>query len=301
MGVVDLAKKSQADRHSAPAIGGLGALLREPLLHFFIAGLWLCGAAQVWRNGHDARRIIITPERVADLATKYRLQFGEPPSRAQLDGLVDGYVDEEVLYREGVAQGLDRNDEIVRRRVAQKAQFLQADTPPPDPTPSQLKAFFAAHAGNYGQPARYTFTHLYFAPAEGGDAIARSRAEAALGRLAAGVDPARVGADSFPDLNSYAALGTTEIIRIFGHSDLPTELARAPVGRWSGPFRSAYGWHAVKVEAQVAAKAPAFEEVRERVRADWFEDARARGAERALAAARRRYTVVRADLNGAHP
>lgn len=273
----------------------IARLLREPLLHFLAAGLLLFVAAEAWRAGHDGRRIVITPERVADLSAKYRLQFGTPPTPAQLAGLIDGYVDEEVLYREGVAQGLDRDDEIVRRRVAQKAQFLQADAPPPEPGEAQLKAFFAAHAANYGQPPRYSFTHLYFSPAEGGEAIARARAEAALPRLAAGADPGAVGADAFPDLNSYAALGVTEVARIFGHSDLVQRLPQAPVGRWSGPYRSAYGWHLVRADAQVPAKAPAFAEVRQRVRADWFEDAHARASERALAAARARYTVIRED------
>lgn len=279
----------------------IARLLREPLLHFLAAGLVLFVAASAWRAGHDGRRIVITPERVADLAAKYRLQFGADPSRAQLASLVDGYIDEEVLYREGVAQGLDRDDEIVRRRVAQKAQFLLQAAPQPEPDEAALKAFFAAHAANYAAPPRYTFSHLYFSVTEGGEAGAKARAQAALGKLARGADPASVGAEAFPDLNSYSALGVAEVTRVFGHTELAQRLAAAPVGRWAGPYRSAYGWHLVRVEAQIPAKTPDFASVRDKVGADWFADAHARAAERALAQARGRYTVIRADHGAAPP
>lgn len=274
------------------------ALVREPLLHFFLVGLLLFVSAQAWRSSHDVRRILITPERVADLATKYRMQFGTAPNRRQLDDLVAGYVDEEVLYREGVAQGLDRDDEIVRRRVAQKTQFLQQDVPPPEPSEVQLNAFFSAHAADYGQPPRYSFTHIYLSTQVGGDAGARARAMTALARLQAGAVPTAVAADTFPDLNSYSAMSASETARIFGDSQLVASLPAAPVGRWYGPVRSAYGWHLVHVDAVIPAKSPDFSEVKEKVRADYFDDAHARANARAMAAARARYTVVRADLKG---
>jgi peptidyl-prolyl cis-trans isomerase C len=274
------------------------SLLREPLLHFFLVGLLVFVAAQAWRDSHDARRIVITPERVADLATKHRMQFGTAPSRAQLNDLVAGYVDEEVLYRQGVAQGLDRDDEIVRRRVAQKTQFLQQDIPPREPSAAQLRAFFAAHAADYGQPPRYTFTHVYLSPQVGGDAAARTRALTALGRLRNGAAPAAITADTFPDLNSYSAMSAPETARIFGDSPLVASLRDAPVGRWYGPVRSTYGWHLVRVDAVIPATSPEFAAVEEKVRADYFDDSHARASTRAMAAARARYTVVRADLAG---
>lgn len=304
MGVVDLrnrpleAEAPAAAQRPRPWRRRLLAIGREPLLHFFVVGLLIFVAAQGWRARHDAHRIVVTPERVAGLATKYRLQFGTPPTRPQLDTLIAGYVDEEVLYREGVAQGLDRDDEIVRRRVAQKAQFLQQDLPPADPTQAQLRAFYQAHRADYASPPRYSFSHLYFSPEHGGEAAARARAAAALARLNAGAAPDAVGADAFPDLNSYAAMGAAETTRIFGASEFTQRLPGAPPGRWAGPYRSAYGWHLVRLEATIPAKVPAFEELRERLRADYFDDAHARAQARAMAQARARYTIVRADLAG---
>jgi peptidyl-prolyl cis-trans isomerase C len=305
MGVVEFKRPSG----EAPASGGrfgalrrrLAGLLREPLLHFFVVGLLVFWAAQAWRTAHDVHRIVVTPERVADLSTKYRMQFGTPPSRGQLDGLIDGYVEEEVLYREGVAQHLDRDDEIVRRRIAQKAQFLQQDAPPADPTEADLRAFYAAHIADYATPPRFSFSHLYFSTGDGGDAAAQTRAAQALARLNAGAGPEQIAADSFPDLNAYSAQSAAEVARIFGNSPFTAALPQAPVGRWAGPFRSGYGWHVVRVSEALPAKVTPYAAVRERLRADWFDDAHAKASARALAAARARYKVVRADLPGARP
>jgi hypothetical protein len=307
MGVVDLDKRRYEAAVAADGAGRprtwrrIDAVLREPLLHFFIVGLVIFLAAQGWRQAHDVRRIVVTPERVADLSTKYRMQFGTPPTRAQLDGLIDGYVEEEVLYREGVSQHLDRDDEIVRRRIAQKAQFLQQDLPPADPTDAQLQAFYDSHPATYASPPRYSFSHLYFSPGEDGEAGAYARAKAALGKLNAGVAPSQVAADAFPDLNSYAATSVSEVVRIFGASPFAAALPKAPVGQWSGPYRSGYGWHLVRLDAATPAKVSLFAAVRERVRADYFQDAHDRAGDRALAAARSRYTVVRDDLKDARP
>jgi peptidyl-prolyl cis-trans isomerase C len=304
MGVVEFKRPSD----EAPVSGGrFGALrrrvvglLREPLLHFLVVGLLIFWSAQAWRTAHDVRRIVVTPERVADLSTKYRMQFGAPPSRTQLNGLIDGYVEEEVLYREGVAQHLDRDDEIVRRRIAQKAQFLQQDAPPADPTEADLKAFYAAHLADYATPPRFSFSHLYFST-EAGEAAAQARATQALTRLNAGARPEQIAADSFPDLNAYAASSAAEVARIFGNSPLVAALPKAPVGRWAGPFRSGYGWHLVRVTEALPAKVTPYEAVKERLRADWFDDAHAKASAHALAAARARYKVVRADLPDARP
>lgn len=307
MGVVELKDRRDAvvprggDGPQANRRLRLASLLREPLLHFFVVGLLIFWAATTWRTAHDVRRIVITPERVADLSTKYQMQFGAPPDRAQLDRLIDGYVEEEVLYREGVAQHLDRDDEIVRRRIAQKAQFLQQDTPPADPSEAQLRMFYSTHLASYSSPPRYSFSHLYFSPGDGGDAAAYARAMAALTRLNAGARPDQIAADAFPDLNSYAAVSGAEVERIFGGSPFTASIPKAPVARWAGPYRSGYGWHVVRVDQALAAKVSPFDSVRERVRADYFEDAHDRSGERATAAARGRYTVVRADLESVGP
>ncbi len=168
---------TEAASATARPRGRVGRVLREPLLHFLIIGVVIFVAMQSWRAANDTRRIVVTPERTAELANKYRLQFGAAPTPAQLEGVVEAYVQEEALYREGKAMGLDRDDEIVRRRIAQKVEFLQADRGlPAAPSDAQLKRWFDTHPADYATPARTTFSHLYFSTDAVGEGPARVRA-----------------------------------------------------------------------------------------------------------------------------
>ncbi|MGH6908999.1 MAG: peptidyl-prolyl cis-trans isomerase [Phenylobacterium sp.] len=273
----------------------LGRLVHEPLLHFLVIGLLIFAGAQAWRGAHDARRIVVTPERTAELVTKYRLQFGAPPTTAQLEGLVEAYIQEEALYREGKAMGLDRDDEIVRRRISQKVEFLQQDRGlPAAPSDADLARYFEAHAATYATPIRTTFSHLYFSTDAVGEGPARTRAAHALDELKAGASD--VGADPFPDLNDYSNLAETEAVRLFGDSELAHRLPTAPVGQWSGPYRSGYGWHLVRVDARTPAARPALSDVRDQVREDYLHAAQGQANAQALARLKARYTVVRRDL-----
>ena len=278
----------------------VGRVLREPLLHFLAAGLVIFLSAQAWRDAHDVRRIVVTAERTAEIANKYRLQFGAAPTPAQLENLVGAYVQEEALLREGKAIGLDRDDEIVRRRIAQKMEFLQQDRAlPGPPTDAQLARYFDTHADAYATPVRTTFTHLYFSTDAVGEAPARARAMHELEALKAGATPG-VGADPFPDRNDYAGLSRTEATRLFGDSELAGRLDSAPLAAWSGPYRSGYGWHLVRVDARAPATRANLADVRDLVREDYLHAAQARANAKALERLKARYTVVRQD-RGAKP
>jgi peptidyl-prolyl cis-trans isomerase C len=301
---VSVAEKVRTGTKAAAApgrpAGPVRRALREPLLHFLIVGVVIFLAAQAWRGAHDVRRIVVTPERAAELATKYRLQFGSPPTPAQLEGIVQAYIQEEALYREGKAMGLDRDDEIVRRRISQKVEFLQADRGlPAAPTDAQLKSWFDAHGADYATPVRTTFSHLYFSTDAVGEGPARARAAHALEELNAGA-PGEVVADPFPDQNAYTALAEAEAVRLFGDSELAHRLAAAPVGRWSGPYRSGYGWHLVRVDARTPATRARFADVRDQVREDYLHAAQATANTKAMGRLKARYSVVRRDL-GAKP
>src|ERR1700741_2777765 len=137
-GTAPLATRPKAPRH-------LRRLLREPLVHFFAAGALLFALAEHHRAQSDIYRIVVTPQRVREISDNYKAEYGAPPPAATLARLIDQDVDEEVLYREGELRGLDRDDEIVRRRIVQKMRFLEQDlTAPREPTEAQIEAYYAA-------------------------------------------------------------------------------------------------------------------------------------------------------------
>lgn len=274
----------------------LGSLIREPLVHFLAIGVILFAANHAWRTANDLHTVVVTPETATSLATKHRLQFGEAPSPVELERLIDLHIEEEVLFREGRALGLDEGDEIVRRRIAQKTQFLLQDRQAPaEPTEAQLVAYYVAAQQRYVEPVRTTFSHVYFSPDSGGDPAARARAQQALEPLSAGTPASEVGADRFPDLNGYAAMAPQEAARLFGETEFAAAVARAPRGAWSGPYRSGYGWHLIRVSDRAPGGRRPFSAVAGQVREDLMADQQAKANARAIADLRRRYTVVRRD------
>lgn len=282
----------------------LRRFLAEPILHFVVLALAIFLANSAWRQAHDSRRIVVTAADAQGLARKYRTQFGIAPSSAQVKALVQAHIEEEALFREGMALGLDKGDEIVRRRIAQKAEFLQQDlAAPPEPSEPSLRAYYDAHRAGYAAEDRMAFRHKFFSPDLDSETVARQRAERALARLAGDPD-ASVAGDPFPDINPATLASVSEAVRVFGDSDMPRKLSVAPVGRWAGPYRSGYGWHLVLVQSRRPGGVRPFSVVRDQVRVAYLRDARDRANAKSMARVLNRYVIVRedgGDVMGARP
>jgi hypothetical protein len=159
----------------------LGRIAHEPLAHFFIVGAALFFGAQWHRDSADPHRVVITTARVAELADVYKLQFGRTPDAATLRTLVNQYTDDEILFREGIVRKVDRDDEIVRRRVIQKMRFIEQNVyAPAEPSIDELTKFFREHSDRYMKPAQVSFTHIYFSPDSDGSTGALQRAQQML-------------------------------------------------------------------------------------------------------------------------
>jgi peptidyl-prolyl cis-trans isomerase C len=247
--------------------------LREPLAHFLIAGLALFTAGHLYQQRTDRHRIVITAAHAAQLANDYALQFGAKP---------------------------DADDQIVRRRVVQKMQFLMQDlSAPAEPTDAQLQTYYQAHAAHYAAPPRTTFSHIYFSADVGGDAAAKTRATAVLRTLSDQTTRAPDKGDAFPDLYDFAAYEPDQVDRLFGRTPFSDAVVTTPPGHWAGPFRSGYGWHLLYVDARQAAAQPPLGQVRDAVRADYLQAAQDAANQTAFDKLARDYTVVRRDRNPA--
>lgn len=299
----DLKRSERGHAAAGPARGGRVAgwwgragwaqrLLREPILHFVLAGAVILAIGHGYEARTNLYRIEVTPSHVAELSRRYALQYGAPPDPKTLDQIVRDDVHDEILYRQGQALGLDRDDEIVRRRVIQKSQFLLEDTrAPAEPDDADLARFYAAHPERYAAPPRASFTHIFFADGPAGEA----RARAELARLAPGMTRAPDQGDPFPDLYDFDRYDAEQIARLFGHTPLVQAVFTAPLGRWSGPYRSAYGWHLIRVAERTEPRKPPLAEVRDRVRTDYLQAAQDAANAAAFQRLASRFTIVRKD------
>lgn len=273
--------------------GRLSRALREPLLHFLFLGALIFVAAHQLeaRREEKAARIVVDGRLVERIAALERAQSGVAPQGPQLERLVANYVDDEVLYREALRLGLDRDDEIIRRRLIQKLEFLQHDAAGEiNVDDVALRAYYDAHPAKFTEPARVSFTHLYFSPDRGGDAAARARARLARSALAAG-DESKAG-DTPPVAPAYDALTTTDARQLFGSSPFVDALDIGVIGQWIGPVRSGYGWHLLRIRERLPARAADFNQVRAEVRAEYLRDLTDAARRRQLDGLRVRYRVA---------
>jgi hypothetical protein len=262
-------------------------LIRQPLVHFFVLGALLFVLFDVVNDdaGGAPGEIVVDANRIEALVSRFERTWQRPPSLEERKGLIDSWVQEEMLYREGLALGLDRDDPVVRRRMAQKVDFM-IDSGSRAPDEDELAAWFEAHAENYRVPPRYAFEQVFFSPERHDDLAATVRQ--ALAALDAGVEAPEGDAMLLPGRVELASV--PQISRIFG-SDFVAELEAQPVDRWAGPVRSSYGLHLVRIEQKMPAHLPPLDEVRSAVERDWLQSQSEQAKARFFQALRERYDV----------
>ncbi|WP_298447091.1 peptidyl-prolyl cis-trans isomerase [uncultured Marinobacter sp.] len=276
---------------------GWRRLLREPLVHFFAAGALVFGVYWAQDEGEalvDEQQIEISENDVRQIVVAWLAQGRSPLTRDQLQSLIDQKINEEVLFREGSALGFDRNDEIIKRRVAQKMDFLAADVAAlQEPDKAELVEWFSDNIERFSPPPRSSFRHLYFSP-DRRSGNARGDAEVALDTIAGkAIDSLKVAAiaDPFFLRSNYSNVTPDLVLKEFGPT-FAAEIFKLEPGGWRGPIQSGYGWHLVWLDSIEPARAPSFEEVETDVRSAWRETRYKEIKRTALEEMRSRYTVV---------
>jgi len=265
-------------------------LLRDPLVHFLGIGLLLFGFyALVMPADTCGEKIVISRAIVEDLKAQHAKLWNRQPSPQELQGLIDSRVTDEILYREGLAKGLDRDDAVIKRRVRQKYELIAEEEDSVAPTEADLDAYLAANPAKFRAAPVVTFAQV-MVPADGTAAELGARAEALKTRLAQGADPARAGQSTLlPARVEAQALDL--VARDFGEL-FAVALASAPEGKWLGPVPSAYGLHLVRIDRRVPAEIPPLAAIRRDVQREWENDRRVKARETRLAVLRTRYEVA---------
>jgi parvulin-like peptidyl-prolyl isomerase len=272
-------------------------LLREPLIHFLMIGAMLFGLYGLAPSAGPAtaasKQIRLSQGEIAQLTLLFQSQWRRLPTPQELDRLVENNVQQEILYREALAMGLDKDDEIVKRRMAQKMQFLAEDVAAArEPTTAELKAWFEQHSARFAQPPRLSFRHLYFSPDRRGER-ARDDAQQALAKLTGEPADTKIAgalADPFMFQDSYRDRAPDYLAKEFG-PPFALALTRLAPGSWQGPVESGFGWHLVFVDTVIPGRLPAFEEIEPDIRTAWLGEQKALAWDKAYKKMRAGYTV----------
>jgi hypothetical protein len=257
-------------------------IAREPLVHFVLIGSALFAIDQ-WRATDPPaapiavapapapapappvahRSIVIDADARKQIATMAERRLGRAPTAAELAAETERFIDEEVLYREAIARGLDRNDPVIHERIAGLMKYvLEQAVVMPEPTDAELRAWFDNHRDKWSRAEHIDFTHVFIT---GND---ETRAKQIADQLAAGAAAERLG-DRFSGGHRYRGRKLSDLAQAFG-TEFTDGLTAQPVGQWV-QRRSRHGIHLVRVDAVQAAKGADFDAARLDVRKDWLE------------------------------
>lgn len=251
----------------------LQPLLKEPIIPFLLVGAALFGLQALWSpdGGKGSADIVVSDEQAATMVKAFVRTWQRPPSQEELQRLFDDHVRTEVLVREAMALGLDRNDTIVRRRLRQKMEFVnEGELKLSLASNQELQGHLIAHADRFRSEPLVSFEQVFLDPARRGDRLNRDAAalKAQLNSNGQGVNPSALGDPLAMIESRWSEERRSELVAQFG-SSFTDALLEQPRGAWVGPIPSAYGMHLVRVSAVKQGTLPPLEQVRDAVLRDW--------------------------------
>lgn len=268
--------------------------LHEPLARFLLLGLAIFAIDQLFngtgQNPQDAGHIIVTATQQAALAEAFRVEHGRAPRAEELQARLDRWIDEQVLYREALALGLDRRDVIVQRQLTQKMRFLIEDSMPvAEPSEAELQAWLDKNVERYGHPSTISFEQVFLSRGRHGERLVT---EAAHVKEQLQRDPAGfVGLGDAFLVGQVITDATDERLRKDFGAGFGDTLQPLPQGEWTGPVTSSFGLHLLRVTGRGNFRSARLAEVVDRVRVDYLLAQRETENRRALAELRARYRI----------
>ncbi|MBO6508878.1 MAG: peptidyl-prolyl cis-trans isomerase [Roseibium sp.] len=247
----------------------LSRFLRQPLLHFLVLGALIfvyygaVAPSDPEPGGDPSSEIAVTSLQLDRLNTEFEAIWQRAPTTDEQQKLIDNFIREEVLVREALRLGLDRDDTVLRRRLVQKMDYLAASSARAQkPSEDDLTAHFEANRESYLRPGRVAFEQVFL-----GESPDETLTTEILTKLEAGVPFSELGKRTL--LPSELGMSArAKVDGLFGDGLFET-LQSLEAGNWQGPVKSGYGFHLVRITENQLPEQLTFEEARKFVTEDW--------------------------------
>ena len=281
--------KASESRAAASSIGRWPAWTREPLLHFLLLGGVLFGVDHLLvSRADDPMRIVVGAEVDAEATQVFTASRGRAPDPKELAALRQVWLDNEVLYREGLALQLDKGDTAIRERVIFKSlSMIDAGVKLPPADDAHLRGWFESHREKYDDPARFDFEEAVL-PGEADEATLR----AFVAKLNAGTPGT---SDAGAGLRVFKGRPHANLVQSYG-ADFAKAIESSTVGEWR-VFRTVEGgnpaWRAMRLVSTSPARPGDFNVLRGIVLQDWTDATLSEQRSAAVLALSRKYTISR--------
>ncbi|MCU0708895.1 MAG: peptidylprolyl isomerase [Pirellula sp.] len=256
-------------------------LLGEPLFHFLFLGALLFVAYSVLNRETkpSSERVVVSAGKIEHLSSIFSRTWQRQPTEAELRGLVNEFVREEIAYREGMKLGLDQDDTIIRRRIQQKIDFIADDLASQiEPTEEELASFLQKHPDRYRVNTRVSFRQIYLDPERHAEDL-DEQVTTVLRTLQSdpSANAAELGDSTLLEFQAQDR-SLREVASMFGET-FAERLKAISLEQWHGPIPSAYGVHVVRIDERIEGRLPPLDDVLEIVRRDWEQKRREELAE----------------------
>lgn len=255
------------------------------IIVFFIIGLVIFLLDIGLNSQEDSKDIYVSDQELTSLLSAWQSQVGRPPSDEEIVNIINNLVQEEILYREALLLGLDQEDRIIKRRLAQKITFLKQETIPDEPSQEDLKKFFKQNKNNYFVPATYSFSHHYFSK----ESNAKERAVKAFNDYQ--TNQAELAGDPFFLGKNFYQNSSNDIKKNFGELFF-LAIENLTLNEWSGPHESAFGQHIIKLKEVKTGFYPSLEQVLLKVQQDYLSQSQDKAIAEYIDEIRSQYRVI---------
>jgi parvulin-like peptidyl-prolyl isomerase len=255
------------------------------ILVFFAIGLLIFFLDIGFNSEQNPKDISISDQELTSLLSAWQSQVGRPPSDEEVVNIINNFVQEEILYREALLLGLDQEDRIIKRRLAQKITFLKQETIPNEPSQEDLKKFFKQNKNNYFVPATYSFSHHYFSK----ESNAKERAVKAFNDYQ--TNQAELAGDPFILGKNFYQNSSNDIKKNFGELFF-LAIENLALNEWSGPHESAFGQHIIKLKEVKTGFYPSLEQVLLKVQQDYLSQSQDKAIAEYIDEIRSQYRVI---------
>jgi len=237
-------------------------LLKEPLLHFILLGFLFFALYGMVNKQNDSDSIILIDDfDMNNIIASWEMQWKRLPTDEELKSLVDQNIKQEIFYQEALKMKLDHNDEIIKRRLAQKMQFLSNDLATiSEPTDEELKKFYDANFEDYLSPSVYSFYQIIFSPDNRNDPK-KDAEETLLNLKEVTFEEMKNKGDNLPFPFFFENQDANKINRQLGIQFSET-LETMQTNGWKGPIQSGFGYHLIYITEKKGPQIPDFEIVK---------------------------------------